>query len=286
MTWRWVIVAAVACATILTVVVALEEHLIYYPTRFPEGSWDTERVSRGSGCSLEDCFFAAADGVKLHGWWCRPQEAPGAALPVVLFFHGNAGNLSDRADLVLRLARLGADVVIVDYRGYGRSEGRPSERGLYRDADAAWRFLTEDRGVAPSRIVVLGRSLGGAVAVDLASRVEPAGLIVESSFSSMRDMAARYFPWVPRALLRTRMDSAAKILSVRAPKLHIHSPDDEVVPYALGRRLFEAAPEPKRFVEVAGAGHNETYLVGGAAYFEAIGRFIAECTAPAEGRTP
>jgi fermentation-respiration switch protein FrsA (DUF1100 family) len=168
-------------------------------------------------------------------------------------------------------------VFIVDYRGYGRSEGRPSEEGLYTDARAAWRYLVEERGIAPARIVIFGKSLGGAVAVELATQVKPAGVILESSFTSVPDMAARHFPFVPKALIRTKMNSAGKIARIRAPKLHIHSPADEVVPYELGRELFDAAADPKRFHRVEGAGHNETYLVGGSGYFAAIRDFMEYC---------
>jgi fermentation-respiration switch protein FrsA (DUF1100 family) len=203
---------------------------------------------------------------------------------VLLWFHGNAGNLSHRADLMLTLAKTPAQVFIVDYRGYGRSEGRPSEKGLYLDAEAAWRYLTNERKVVPGRIVLFGDSLGSAVAIDLATRVPAAGLIVQSGFTSARDMAARHFPFVPRPLVRTRMDSLAKIPTVQGPKLFIHSPQDEVVPYELGRRLFEAAGEPKRFLEIPGASHNDTDVVGGHQYFEAIGSFLAQCRQRGEGR--
>jgi fermentation-respiration switch protein FrsA (DUF1100 family) len=251
-----------------------ERSLIFFPTRYPEGLWDTEAVARGSGCVIEDRYFVAEDGLRLHGWWCR-RVAGEADDPVLLFFHGNAGNLSDRAGLTIELAtRTRSEVFIVGYRGYGRSEGRPDEDGLYLDAHAAWRHLTED-GVKPGRIVIFGKSLGGAVAVDLAIREPAAGLIVESSFSSIPDMARVHYPFVPRFMIRTRMDSLAKVPLVSCPKLFIHSHVDEVVPYRLGRRLFDAASEPKSFLEVVGAGHNETWIVGGDAYFDAIGEFVA-----------
>jgi fermentation-respiration switch protein FrsA (DUF1100 family) len=271
-----IVIFLVVCFTGVIVLMAVfERSLIYFPTRYPEGFWDTEAVARGSGCTIEDEYFTADDGVHLHGWWCR-RVSGGATDPVLLFFHGNAGNLSDRAGLAIELARrANAEVFIVGYRGYGRSEGRPDEEGLYLDARAAWRHLTQDGGVDPKRIVLFGKSLGGAVAVDLASRVPAAGLIVESSFTSVPDMARAHYPFVPRFIIRTRMDSLAKIQSVACPKLFIHSRADEVVPYRLGRRLFEAASEPKLFCEVVGAGHNETAIVGGDVYFEAIGDFVA-----------
>jgi fermentation-respiration switch protein FrsA (DUF1100 family) len=192
----------------------------------------------------------------------------------VLFFHGNAGNLSHRADMLLRLTRPGVNVLIIDYRGYGRSQGRPSEQGLYADATAAWTFLTAERGVDEDRIVLFGKSLGGAVAIDLAARVAPAGVIAQSAFTSVPDMAARHYPFVPRMLVRTKMDSLAKIAGVSCPKLFVHSTGDEIVPYAMGRRLYDAAAEPKTFFEVRGAGHNETWLAGGEEYYRAINDFI------------
>jgi fermentation-respiration switch protein FrsA (DUF1100 family) len=275
---RWLAVLLVLCATIVAGVMFLERQMIYFPTRYPDGLWELEKVTRQSGCSLEDCFFTAEDGPRLHGWWCRPIHAEGVTADMVLlWFHGNAGNLSHRADLMLRLARTPLQVFIVDYRGYGRSEGRPSEKGLYRDADAAWGYLTAERRVSPQRIVLFGDSLGAAVAIDLAARVGAAGLIVQSGFTSMPDMAARHFPLVPRRLIRTRMDSLAKVEQAGAPKLFIHSPQDEVVPFELGRRLFEAAPGPKSFLEIDGASHNDTAAVGGHRYFDALRDFVARC---------
>jgi fermentation-respiration switch protein FrsA (DUF1100 family) len=273
------VLIAAGFATILGAMVVFEESLIFFPTRYPVGRWEVERVGRGIGCVISDRWFSTDDGVRLHGWWLSPVgEIDGG--PVLLFFHGNAGNLSDRAELAAELAtRVGARVFILGYRGYGRSDGRPSEEGLYRDARAAWYELTGPLGVSPERIVVFGKSLGGAVAVDLVEEVEPAGLIVESSFTSIPDMAAIHYPFVPKGVIRTRLDSLSKIPKVDCPKLFIHSPADEVVPYRLGRQLYDAAREPKRFHEVVGAGHNETWLVGGADYFRAIRDFVASVAA-------
>jgi hypothetical protein len=196
---------------------------------------------------------------------------------VFLFFHGNAGNITDRYDMILRLMTLPVRVFIIDYRGYGKSEGRPSEGGLYLDAKAAWHYLVSKRVVDPSQIILFGKSLGGAVAIDLATHVEAAGLIVQSSFTSIPDMAKRLIPILPKFLIRTRMDSVSKIARVSCPKLFIHSPADEIVPYALGRRLFQTAAEPKAFYDVSGAPHNETYRVGGEAYLDVLRRFVQTC---------
>jgi len=252
-----------------------ERSLIFFPTRYPDGLWDTEAAARGSGCVIDDHFFDATDGTRLHGWWCRRIDTSGDH-PVLLFFHGNAGNLSHRAELLIELAtRTPASVFVVGYRGYGRSEGRPKEAGLYLDARAAWKHLTEANGVGADRIVIFGKSLGGGVAVDLAMEAPAAGLIVESSFTSIPDMAGAHYPFVPKFLIRTQMNSAVKIPFVSMPKLFIHSKRDRVVPYRLGRKLYEAAPEPKHFHEVVGAGHNDTYDVGGEAYRQRMHEFLA-----------
>ena len=278
---RLLITGVVLWATIVITMVIFEESMIFFPDHDPSGFWDVEAISSGTGTAVEECFFTTDDGERLHGWWCRP-ETPGAAASataemVLLWFHGNAGNLSQRAGLMLELARIPAQVFIVDYRGYGRSTGRPNEQGLYRDSRAAWRYLRDDRGVDADRIVILGKSLGGAVAVDLAADVDPAGLIVESSFTSVPEMAARHYPFIPRRLVRTKMDSLSKIGGVSSPVLVIHSPADEVVPFAHGARLFQAASGDKQFFEVTGAGHNELWLVGGSDYFNTLREFLLHC---------
>jgi fermentation-respiration switch protein FrsA (DUF1100 family) len=282
---RWIRVVVsigVLWFTIVVTMVLFEESLIFFPDRYPSGLWDVDAVADGSGCSIEDHFFVAEDGVRLHAWWCRPMDgAPSDASAVLLWFHGNAGNLSQRADLMLELARLGLEIVIVDYRGYGRSEGRPTEKGLYRDARGAWRHVVQDSGVDPRRIVILGKSLGGAVAVDLAADVMPAGLIVESSFTSVPDMAAEHYPFIPRWLIRTRMASIEKIGRVSCPVMVVHSPADEIVPFEHGRRLCDAVRGDRRFLEIPGAAHNELWLVGGERYFAAVRDFIDHCRSSA-----
>lgn len=271
--WLAARMALLLAAGLVAFVMLFEDRFIYYPAKYPEGAWDVDSAA----VKVEDVWFRAEDGVRLHGWYCTPRGADGGTTQrrmTLLWFHGNAGNVTSRFGVVERLAELPAEVFIIDYRGYGRSEGSPSEAGLYADARGAWDYLTIERQVPPAQIVVFGDSLGGAVAIELATRVEPAGLIVQSAFTSIRDMAAEVMPFVPGFLLRTKMDSLNKIARVRAPKLFIHSPADELVPYRFGRQLYEAAPEPKQFYEVRGAGHNEMDLVGGRAYFDAIGEFV------------
>jgi fermentation-respiration switch protein FrsA (DUF1100 family) len=278
MTARRFATALAIFATMILLMALFERSLIFFPTRYPDGMWDTEAAARGSACVIEDHYFTAGDGTRLHGWWCRRLDARPDD-PVLLFFHGNAGNLSHRADLLIELAtRTPASVFIVGYRGYGRSEGRPKEAGLYLDARAAWTHLTEVSGVGADRIVIFGKSLGGGVAVDLAMEAPAAGLIVESSFTSIPDMAGAHYPFVPKFLVRTQMNSVVKIPYVSMPKLFIHSRDDRVVPFRLGRALFEAASGAKRFHEVVGAGHNDTWLVGGDEYFGALSQFVTDST--------
>jgi fermentation-respiration switch protein FrsA (DUF1100 family) len=276
--WLAARVALLAAAGLAAFVMIFEDRFIYFPAKYPSGAWDVGAAS----VKVEDVWFRAADGVRLHGWYCAPRgddDGRAQRRVTLLWFHGNAGNVTSRLGMIERLAELPAEVFIIDYRGYGRSEGSPSEAGLYADARGAWDYLTTERKVPPSKIIVFGDSLGGAVAVELATRIEPAGLIVQSGFTSIRDMAGEVMPFVPGFLLRTKMDSLSKIAGVRAPKLFIHSPADELVPYRFGRRLYEAAPEPKRFYEVSGARHNETDIVGGRAYYDAVGEFLRGCAA-------
>jgi hypothetical protein len=263
-----------------------EDKLIYFPSRYPDGFWAVDDISAREGeliPKIEDSYFKTSDGLRLHGWYCTPHRKVGGALTpvpaemVLLLFHGNAGNISYRYDMIRGMMELPVQVFIIDYRGYGRSEGKPTERGLYLDARAAWDYIVNERRVPPEHIIIFGKSLGGAPAVDLASQVEPAGLIVQSSFTSAADMAAAVLPFFPRVFLHTKMDSINKIAGVSCPKLFIHSRADEVIPYELGRRLYESAPEPKQFYEVRGAPHNSTYLVGGKPYFEALRAFVESC---------
>ena len=248
----------------------LENRMIYFPERYPGGLYaEGPRLLPG----LADCELTADDGVKLHAWFLDSE----ATERTILFFHGNAGNLSHRVDLLAAMLALPARVLILDYRGYGKSEGSPSESGLYADARAAWAFLTEQRGIAPEKIVIFGKSLGGAPACELATEVTPAGLIMQSSFTSVPAMAKLVFPLIPRFMLTTQMDSMSKVPRITCPKLFIHSQRDEVVPYRLGRKLFEAACEPKDFYEVVGAGHNETLRVGGRPYLERMREFLDTC---------
>jgi fermentation-respiration switch protein FrsA (DUF1100 family) len=198
-----------------------------------------------------------------------------AARGTLLFFHGNAGNISHRLDSLLIFNRLGLSTLIFDYRGYGQSGGEISEQGLYRDAEAVWRHLTEARGVPPERIVVFGRSLGAAVAAYTASQYRPAALIIESGFVSVPDLGAALYPWLPvRWLARIRLPTAGYLPGVTCPVLVVHSRDDEIIPFEQGLRIHAAAPEPKQLLELEG-GHNDGFLVSGRRYLEGLDGFIS-----------
>ncbi len=219
---------------------------------------------------FDEVELTTDDGLKLHGWWLPVADARGT----LLFCHGNAGNISHRLESLAIFHNLGLNVLIFDYRGYGRSQGSPGEDGLYRDAQAAWDYLLAVRGLEPGRIVIFGRSLGAAVAAHLASRQKPGALILESAFTSAPDMAADLYPWLPaRWLTRLRYATLAYLGSVAAPVLVIHSPHDEIVPFKHGQRLYQAAREPKGFVELRGD-HNNGFLVSGPAYREKLAAFL------------
>ncbi len=242
---------------------SVERALIYFPSRELIASPAT------LGLTYRDVWFHAEDGVRLHGW-----HIPGRFPVTLLWYHGNAGNISDRLDNIREIhRRLGLGVFIFDYRGYGRSDGRPTEAGLYLDARAAREALIRE-GVPAERIVYFGRSLGAAVAVALAAEAPPAGLILETPFLSVRAIANRTLPG-SGVLFKTRFDSLERIGRIRTRLLILHGDADEVVPYDHGRRLFEKAPEPKIFYTIRRAHHNDTYLVGGEDYWTAWVSFLA-----------
>lgn len=225
------------------------------------------------GFEYDDVWLTASDGARVNAWWVPLSDDA----PVVLYSHGNGGNMSTRMEVVKRLREAGASVLLYDYRGYGRSPGTPTEAGTYRDGEAAYAWLL-GRGVDPRRVVFLGESLGCGVAVELALRHRPAGLIFESGFTSIVDMGKVVFPSLPVAwMTRYRYDNLSKIASLPCPLLVLHSPQDEIIPYEMGRRVFAAAPEPKEFFELKGD-HNEGYLETGAAYTGALRAFLRKTT--------
>lgn len=228
------------------------------------------------GLDAADVFLEPEPGLRVHAFHLR---SPGAER-AILFLHGNAGNASHRLPNAAELVRIGADVLLLDYRGYGLSEGSPSEQGVYADARAALDQLTGPLGFDERRVYVFGRSLGAAIAVELAQHRELAGLILESAFTSAADVANSAFFRPIGLLVGTRFDSRARIHNVRAPLLFFHGDRDTIVPHALGRSLFEAAPEPKSFHTLKGAGHNDTVQVGGRRYFDLIRAFISQPAKP------
>jgi pimeloyl-ACP methyl ester carboxylesterase len=224
--------------------------LVYFPD--PE----VRRIPEQVGLSPEWAFFQAEDGVRLSAWYLPRADARGT----VLFLHGNGGNVSHYVPSLALFHRLGFSSLILDYRGYGRSEGTPSEHGTYRDARAAWRHLVEAHRIPPAAIVIWGRSLGGAIAAWLAREHAPRLLVLESAFTSLRDVAQHLYPWAPtRLLIGNRYPTEALVGEVRAPILVMHSPDDELAPYAHGRRLFERAAPPKRFLPIRGRHNTPLY---------------------------
>lgn len=249
-----------------------EKSITFHPTREPWGGrW---KLPRGA----EDVWFEVAGGTRLHGWFVRAARQPSSA--TVIYMHGNGGNVSYLDWMGESLADRGFDVLLFDYRGYGRSGGEVSdERGIYEDADAAYDYVTKTRGVPAEKVVLYGQSLGTAAAVDVAARKPCGAVILESGFSSASDMAATILPWLPRfahRLVRNRFDSVRKLPAVRCPVLVSHGDRDELIPVEHGRKLFAAAPEPKRLVIVRGAGHNNLSIIGSVPYMNDVSDFIRD----------
>ncbi len=231
------------------------------------------------GLDYEDVTFTSEDGVRLHGWFFAPKKDP----VVILFCHSNAGNISYYLETISILTDLGRGVFIFDYRGFGLSEGKPDEEGTYKDAKAAWKYLTRERGLDESLIVVHGRSLGGAAAAYLAAHKNPRALIVESSFSSFPEVARDYYPYLPVGLIARYQYPTAEYVSRSAcPKLIMHGRDDEVVPFYHGEKIFKAAKPPKRFVELKGD-HNDGFSLSGDVYKNSISEFL-DSLSPSKAR--
>lgn len=250
--------------------VACEDRIIYHPYKYPEGIWNPSSFN----VKVEDVFFQAKDGTNLHGWYIPSANAQAT----LLWFHGNAGNLTHRLENIQQLQPLNLNIFIFDYRGYGKSEGKPSEVGIYQDSRAAYDFLIQEKNVVPlESLFLFGRSLGGICAVEVAASNPAAGLILESVFTSAKEMAGKVFPIMPIGwAIRSKFSAIEKVPDLKLPKLFLHGTEDEIVPYKLGRKLYSAAAEPKEFYDIEGAGHNDTYGVGGPEYFSALNRFITD----------
>lgn len=253
-------------AALAALLFVFQSRFIYFP--------EIGRQDRATPAQLrlpyEDVRITTTDGENLHGWFVPAAQARAA----VLFFHGNAGSIVHRLDWLPMFQQLRLSVLLVDYRGFGASTGSPSEAGTHVDAEAAWRFLTETRGIPAGRIVVMGESLGGAVAARLAARVHPAALVLHSAFTSAPDLAADLYPFLPARLL-TRFDynTLDAVMKLRCPLLVAHSPGDEIVPVAHGRRLHDAATVDKQWLELAG-GHNDGFIFMRAEWINAFDAFM------------
>lgn len=220
----------------------------------------------------EAVTLLTSDGVQLASWYVPRESARGT----VLICHGNGGNIGDRLHVIGLCHELGLNVLIFDYRGYGESAGKPTEAGTYRDALAAWQYLTENRKTPPDKIVVFGRSLGGAVAAELAARVVPAALIIEAAFTSIPELGQRLYPYLPvRFLCRFRYNTREYLQSVNCPVLIAHSREDEMIPFAHGRKLYAAARPPKTFVELIGD-HNAGEALTSPGYRQALDKFFTD----------
>lgn len=242
---------------------------VFMPDEEPDGGWDPSDF-----IEVEDAWFEAPDGPRLHGWWIGRPKAVGT----VLYCHGSSGSIAHRVGIFRELRAARMNVFAFDYRGYGESTGTPSERGLYTDVRAAYDHLVGPLGRSPEEIVLFGHSLGGAVAIDGALDRSVAGLVVESSFTDIKEMARALHPQIPLHLIaRNGFRSIGKVGEITVPKLFIHGTEDETVPLEIGRRLYEAAAEPKELYVVEGAGHNDVHLHGGRAFRRHLTRFRRRC---------
>jgi uncharacterized protein len=261
---------AIAYCAILLLVWLFGDRLIYFPN-YPgrmSGDWQPE------GLPVQDAWLRTADGVKLHSWWI---PAEGAQF-TFLVFHGNAANIANRMALYHFLRDLPASILAVEYRGYGRSEGRPSEDGLYQDAEAAWEYAVHSRGISPNRIIAFGASMGTAVAVDLAAKRDVAGIVLVAPFASSKAVARRVYQFLPGSgfVVRSKFDTAAKLTRVRAPIFIAHCTGDPVLPFALGEEVYRLAPKPKIFLRVEGSCHEEALLMAPEAYRAQLLSFLRQ----------
>ena len=265
--WLNVLISVViAYAAVVALVFVFQARLVYYP-----GIGREVTVSPlAYGLAFDPVEIRTSDGETLHGWWVPADKARGT----VLLLHGNAGNISHRLDYLLMFNRLGHSTFIVDYRGYGRSSGTPSEEGTYRDAEAAWNYLRQARSVRQQDLVIAGESLGGGVATWLAARVAPRALLLFSTFTSVNDLGSEIYWFLPvRLINRIGYDNLRNLERISAPLFIAHSRDDEIVPYAHGRRVFEAAREPKEFLEMRGS-HNEGLVFTRKEWMAQLGSFL------------
>ncbi len=268
--WRVLRLVIIAYVALTVLLLLFERRFIYHPSNQPVVPWDSP------GIPVEDCWMQTADGNQVHGWWMGQENEEA---PVVLFFHGNGGNLSHRVELLRLLHNRGFRILAIDYRGYGRSEGSPTEMGLYTDAEAAYDYLINRKDVSPGRIIAYGKSLGTAVALKLALSVPVGGVIMESPLASARAMAAEMVPIVPVGpFVRAEFNNVEWVTQLTRPLLVIHGDEDEIVPFEQGRAVYEAASGATEFFRVEGAGHNNVYRVGEERYLDKIATFCHAVT--------
>jgi Hydrolases of the alpha/beta superfamily len=277
---RQILIAVVASIVLWTIAaMVFENKFIFFPLKYPEGIYEDARFIP----NLTECWITTEDGVKIHGWFTRAESA----IATLVIAHGNGGNISYRIDLMKRLQKVQFNVLMFDYRGYGKSEGSPDEAGVYSDGRAAFDYALQLPGVDPHKIILWGTSLGGAVAVDVAIHRRPAGLILESTFSSAEDVARKAYPYLPvQFTLRSKFNSIDKIPHIGVPLLQMHGNKDKVIAFDLGKKLFEAAREPKEFYVIEGSDHNDTYIVGGQAYLEKVRSFALRTAAMSGNERP
>jgi fermentation-respiration switch protein FrsA (DUF1100 family) len=270
-----VLVVCLAYVAILGVLYVFQDRLIYYP----QVGRNAGTTPAARGIAYDEVAIRTDDGEILSAWWIPAPESRGVALHLP----GNAGNISHRIDYALMFRALGFSTLLVDYRGYGKSTGKPSEEGTYSDADAAWRWLTEMREIPGRDIVVYGESLGGGVSSWLASRYPPRALVLASTFTSAVELGAELYWFLPvRMISRFRYDTLTRLAAVHAPVLVIHSRADEIVPFAHGEQLYAAANAPKAFLEISG-GHNDSAVFMRREWVEALGAFLDRT---GDGRQP
>lgn len=242
--------------------------LLFYPDSTIAGT------PQDAGLNYEQISFTASDGTSLSAWFI-PSGDTRSNKGTILFCHGNAGNISHRMEYIKMFYSLGLNVFIFDYRGYGESEGKPDEEGLYRDAEAAWNYLTVEKGIVPENIIIFGRSLGGAVGAWLAKDRSPGALVLESTFTSIVDLGAETYRFLPvRLMSRFRFDTVKYVRNVSVPVLVIHSRGDDLIPFHHGERVFAAASNPKEFLEISGT-HNNSLMVSSQTYTDGLDSFIS-----------
>ena len=263
---KFLLIAAGAYLALVGFTYLTQASLLYLPA-VPGRQLDA--TPETIGLEFDDVMLTTSDGVRVHGWYVTGDDSR-----TLLYFHGNAGNISHRLHTIRQFHDLGLSVFIIDYRGYGQSEGKPSETGLYRDAEAAWQHLIDERGIAAEDVVVFGRSLGGSVAAWLGAERNPGALIIDSAFTSVPDIGQEVYPWLPvRLLVRFRHATKEYVAGAGCPVLVVHSRDDEIIPFHHGEELFSAAREPKTFLELRG-GHNDAHFTSESAYMDGLRRFL------------